>query len=124
MATDRITWCNLGGAVGLAAVTWLVQVRQDLHYRRPSETLTTGHLSLDAVRVLPVTEMRLEEKLPSLDRTQTALVELVTGMAEREALVMAYNDVWMAMTAFIVLSAMFVPFVRRLRDNVSPVAAH
>jgi len=115
---------NLGGAVGLAIITWLIQVRQDLHYHRISETLTTGNLSLDAVRGLPVPEMRLEEKLPSLDRTQTALVEMVTGMAEREALVMAYNDVWIVMTAFIVLSAVFVPFVRKPAENASPVAAH
>lgn len=115
---------NLGGAVGLAIITWLIQVRQDLHYHRLSETLTTGSLSLDAVRGLPVPEIRLEEKLPSLDRTQTALVEMVTGMAEREALVMAYNDVWMVLTAFIVLSALFVPFVRNNANNSSSVMAH
>ncbi len=115
---------NLGGAVGLAIITWLIQVRQDFHYHRLSESLTSGSLSLDAVQNLPVPDIRLEERLPGSERSQTAIVEMVTGMAEREALVMAYNDVWLVMTAFIVVSAVFVPLLRKTAGGASPAAMH
>ncbi len=115
---------NLGGAVGLAIITWLIQVRQDLHYHRLSENLTSGKLSIDAVQGLPVPDISLDEKLPGFDRSQTAIIEMATGMAEREALVMAYNDVWLVLTAIIAVSTFLVAFLRRPATGAPPVAAH
>lgn len=115
---------NLGGAVGLAIITWLIQVRQDLHYHRLSESLTSGSLSIDAVQGLPVPDISLEERLPSFDRSETAIVEMATGMAEREALVMAYNDVWMVLTVVIIAGAAFIPFLRKTTPGAAALATH
>lgn len=115
---------NLGGAFGLAFITWLVSVREDLHYFRISERLTQGRLALETAQNGPAPDPGFERHLSDLHHSQTAMIETATRLAEREALVMAYNDVWFSLFCMSALIALLLPLVRKVEASVDPALAH
>ncbi|MEL7028930.1 MAG: DHA2 family efflux MFS transporter permease subunit, partial [Pseudomonadota bacterium] len=101
---------NLGGAVGLSAVTWLMETRQDHHYHRLAEALTEGRLAYDAVRTAPGPNFELEQRLLETASAETSIVELTYQLAAREALVMTFNDVWLILALVTAVTFITVPF--------------
>lgn len=115
---------NLGGAFGLAFITWMVSVRQDLHYLRISERLTEGRLALDTAQLAPAPDAGFERHLNDTHQSQTALIETATQMAQGEALVMAYNDVWFSLFCLSAIISLLVFLVHKGENTGSPVPAH
>jgi len=89
---------NLGGAVGLAFMnTWLTH-RSEIHYAYLSEALHWG--SLEATEVLKTLSMRMN--IIGAEAEIAALQQL-SHMAQKQALVMAFIDVFSILTLFFVL---------------------
>ncbi|HSV29145.1 MAG TPA: DHA2 family efflux MFS transporter permease subunit, partial [Candidatus Omnitrophota bacterium] len=80
---------NLGGAIGLAAITTLLGTRTDLHYARLSEALTWDNL--EAVLRFDSLAARFDTLIPG-DPQQAAL-KMLAQLTKREAMTMAYGDV-------------------------------
>lgn len=97
---------NLGGAVGLAVINTLLNSRTDLHITRLHEAVSAGR-------------QIAEENLASLvqrfadygDAAQSMALKLLTQRAHKQALVMAFGDVFLGLTvifAALVLLAIFM----------------
>ncbi len=115
---------NLGGAVGLSLITWLMQSRQDHHYQRLSEVVTEGRIAFDTVTNEPTPDMQLELMLPDQAISQTAVTEMATQLAQREALVMTYNDLWFFVACIMVTSFLLIPFMKKPVGAISSAAVH
>ncbi len=84
---------NLGGAVGLALINTLVNDRTDLHIARLHESLRVGHVK--AEEMLAGLTQRFAEH--GADASIIALKQL-TQIVHREALVMAFGDIFLLLT--------------------------
>lgn len=103
---------NLGGAVGLAAINTLVQDRSYLHRVQLGEAVTwarPGATSFIDGMTAGLTT-RLGDAMAEL-----AALRRVYGLVQREALVMAYNDVLVAMALLFLLVAPLAFLVARPR---------
>jgi DHA2 family multidrug resistance protein len=110
---------NLGGAVGLALINTLLNMRWDLHLERLRETVTWS--SAAAREYLESLALRLGA---GPDSNQAALSVLAKNV-RREAMVMAFSDVFivLALTFFLVLIVM--PVVRKAdRTGHADTGAH
>ncbi len=106
---------NLGGAFGLAVITTLLSSRADFHYARLAEHVAWGNrLAEDRVAGLAAT---LAPRLGS-DASLGAL-RIVSGFVHREALVMAFADVFLFVAVVTVAGAVLSPLFRRPRSDVS-----
>ncbi len=115
---------NLGGAIGLSLVTWMMQTRQDHHYHRISEAVTQGRSAYDTVTEIPAPDMQLGQILPDLSIAQMATTEMATRLAEREALIMTYNDVWIFLTFVAAASFLLVPFMKKPAAGAAAGGVH
>ena len=99
---------NLGGAVGLATLTTLLNDRTDLHIARLHEKLTYAYPP--AVETLNA----LTQKFHSYgsDAGAMALKQLML-LTHREAVVMAFSDVFLALTALSVFLVVLVPLMKK-----------
>jgi DHA2 family multidrug resistance protein len=100
---------NLGGAVGLAVITTALNDRWDLHIARLHEAVTwSSQAALERLNALTY------GFAPSLgsDAAAAALKTLSNGV-RREALVMAFSDVFLILTAIFVVVTLLVPLARR-----------
>ena len=87
---------NLGGAVGLAAITTLLSDRSDLHYDRIAETVTSANHT--AVGFLD--QLSANYAASGISGDAAALSQLA-GMANQQAWVMAFADVsWILAVLF------------------------
>ena len=87
---------NLGGAVGLAAITTLLSDRSDLHYDRIAETVTSANHT--AVGFLD--QLSANYAASGIAGDAAALSQLA-GMANQQAWVMAFADVsWILAVLF------------------------
>ena len=87
---------NLGGAVGLAAITTLLSDRSDLHYDRIAETVTSANHT--AVGFLE--QLSANYAASGISGDAAALSQLA-GMARQQAWVMAFADVsWILAVLF------------------------
>ena len=91
---------NLGGAVGLAIINTMINTRTDLHLARLHERISLSHI--------PAQEMldALTARLGSLgtDANLAAMAKL-NALVHREALVMAFGDLFLALTVLSVTLA-------------------
>jgi DHA2 family multidrug resistance protein len=115
---------NLGGAVGLAGITWLIQVRQDLHYHRIAESVTEGRLAYDTIASAAAPAMEFDRVLPDMQHTQEALIETAHLLASKEALVMTYNDVWLVLAAILGAGLLLLPFVKKVSADDAQKGGH
>jgi len=102
---------NLGGAIGLAAINTALTHRVDLHLLRLSETLTVARGA--AVGMLEGLSARLT---PMLDGgADRAALKLLSQMARREAMTMAFGDVLLLMGAVFALGLLLLPLLQPVR---------
>ncbi|CAA7614370.1 DHA2 family efflux MFS transporter permease subunit [Magnetospirillum sp. SS-4] len=101
---------NLGGAIGLAAINTALTNRIDLHMTRLSETLTTARMA--AMGALDGLAARLEPMLGG--SSEAAALKLLTQMARREAMTMAFADVMMLMASVFVLGLLLLPLLQKV----------
>ncbi|HEV7874392.1 MAG TPA: DHA2 family efflux MFS transporter permease subunit, partial [Enterovirga sp.] len=110
---------NLGGAVGLAVINTVLNSRWDLH-------LTRLHDAVSWSRV------RANETLQNLTHAYGALgsdadraaLKTLANMVRREALVMSFGDVFLALTFLFVAMAALTPFIKRPRPGGAGADAH
>ncbi|MFT3691151.1 DHA2 family efflux MFS transporter permease subunit [Paenirhodobacter sp.] len=86
---------NLGGAVGLAGINTMLQSRTDLHAARLAESVQWG--SAVAQERLAAIAGSLSSVLGQGGAAETAALARVSAMVGRQALVMAFSDVFVTL---------------------------
>jgi len=113
---------NLGGAIGIAVVnTWLQDMTR-LHALRLSEAL--GRSPQAALDLLTGLSRQLERLTPDLDHAQLMAEALMKQVVGREALTLAFDDVFRLMAYVFVAALVMVPLCRPPRGMTSPTDAH
>ena len=113
---------NLGGAIGIAVVnTWLQDMTR-LHALRLSEAL--GRSPQAAQDVLAGLSRQLARLTPDLDHAQLMAEALMKQVIGREALTLAFDDVFRLMAYIFVAALVMVPLCRPPRGMTSPTDAH
>jgi DHA2 family multidrug resistance protein len=111
---------NLGGAVGLAMINTMLNNRWDLHLERLREAVTW---SRDAAteRLAALTQSFAASVGTAAE--QSALTTLAK-IVRREAMVMAFSDVFLILAFVFFLSLVVIPFAKRPQPLAADVAAH
>ena len=99
---------NLGGAVGLALINQIMTSRTDLHFDRLRE----------AVNITSSTAMAtiagMEHSLSELgSNAHTAAISRLTGLAQQQSSVMAFNDIFLILTALFLVLVVALPMVKK-----------
>jgi DHA2 family multidrug resistance protein len=110
---------NLGGAVGLAALTTLLNDRTDLHLSRLHDTFTWARQP--AVEMLNTMTQRFSSF--GSDAQLMAIKEL-NAIAHRQGVVMAFGDVFLALTALFVGLAGVAVLMKRPPQGPAPGGGH
>jgi DHA2 family multidrug resistance protein len=100
---------NLGGSFALAGLASFQDQRLWHHSRRMEETLNANS---------PRLQEYLDGMTASLGSPQAAL-EMLSGIIQRDAFVMTYNDVFFAMGAITLVTVPLVLFLKPLPKNLS-----
>lgn len=106
---------NLGGAIGLAAITTLLGSRGDLHYSRLSESVTMRNG--EAVAMWESLAARFTQM--GVADPEAAALKTLMNLTKREAMTMAYGDVLMGMAAVFGVGLLLMPLVRKVRHPSS-----
>ncbi|MBF0324216.1 MAG: DHA2 family efflux MFS transporter permease subunit [Alphaproteobacteria bacterium] len=101
---------NLGGAIGLAAITTALGDRVDFHYARLAEKVTWDNL--EAVTRLGEISARMAAMVPG-DPDQAALKVLV-NLTKQQAMTMAFGDVLLGMSLVFVAGLLLMPLVHKV----------
>ncbi len=99
---------NLGGAVGLAIINTMLNKRWDLHLERLREAVTWTR---DAANER-LASLAQGFATSGLDAHQAALTS-VARMVRREAMVMAFSDVFLALTIVFAASLLVLPVAKK-----------
>jgi DHA2 family multidrug resistance protein len=99
---------NLGGAIGLALIDTVIERRAPAHAAALAAQLQAGSreaaalvgLSLDRFHGVPIGPV------------DQATRDMVAPLIERAGLVAAFNDCWLALSAILALSLLFLPLMR------------
>jgi DHA2 family multidrug resistance protein len=111
---------NLGGAVGLAVITTQLNHRWDLHFERLREAI---NWSRDTVT----------ERFAGIaqgfsatlgNEADTAALRQVSNMVKRDALVMAFSDVFLMIAVVFGVTLLLVPLARRPRPVAAGAGGH
>jgi len=108
---------NLGGAFGLAMINTMATDRSAAHRLHLAEAVTSGRP--EAVAALGRMQELLTARLVQPESAELAALRRVSDMVQREALVLAYNDVLHSMAALFLLA---VPLVFLLAKPKGAVA--
>lgn len=105
---------NMGGALGLAAINTLLDSRFDLHLARLGDWLNPARPEYQAFGERVARSLGSDLAAPG-----RVVLEMARQLAQREALVMTFNDVHTLMGLGFMLALLLVPLLKRPR---SPVA--
>jgi DHA2 family multidrug resistance protein len=108
---------SLGGAVALALITTTQEFRFNFHYDRMIATLLTG--DLESADTLVQLRQRIEDVYGFVPSPDTAALEVLSTILEREVWVLTFNDMWLALAVYCGCAALMLPF---LPDRVRPQA--
>jgi DHA2 family multidrug resistance protein len=110
---------NLGGAVGLAAIYTFLNDRTDLHLARLHEALNSAYRP--ALEALDGLTSRFQ--VYGADAKTMALKQLFM-MAHREGVVMAFADVFLALTVLFVVVGLGTMMMKRPSAAAAPASEH
>ena len=111
---------NLGGAIGLAAITTFLRERTDLHMARLADHLTQGNLK--AMAMLSDLSARMST-LISGDPDQAALKSLY-NITRKQATTMAFSDILLCMSLVFLAGLLLMPLVHRVGHPSASADAH
>jgi len=113
---------NLGGAIGIALVnTWLGDLTR-LHMLRLDEALgTSPSAAREAIAALA---RQFQAVTPDPERALAIGRAVMHNLIGREALTLAFNDVFRLMAWLFLCALILVPFCRPPRQTAGPVDAH
>jgi DHA2 family multidrug resistance protein len=103
---------DLGGAIGLASIGTIMNARLHFHWNRLIEDINPARPVVQ--QFLDAHANRLESLIPG-DPSRAA-IKLLSGMVQREALVLTYNDLLLLLGALFVCGLTLLPLVRRPRS--------
>lgn len=106
---------NLGGAIGLAAISTIISDRYDLHRTYLAESITAARPPVQEA-LAGITSM-LQPSL-GVDAATGALARL-NGLVAREAMVMAFSDVLVVMALVFVFGLLFMPLMRPVEEGAA-----
>jgi MFS transporter, DHA2 family, multidrug resistance protein len=104
---------NLGGAFGLAILTTLLNKRMDLHIERLHEAVNWAH-SAATERLATLTDGF--STVLGADASHQALM-VMQNTVRREALVMAFSDVFLIVAVLFAAVVLLVPLARKPRED-------
>lgn len=116
---------NLGGAVGIAVVNTWLQDDSRIAAARLSEAL--GHHATSATEQVQALAARLSATIPDPAQAQLAANGVFARLVGREALTLAFDDVFRLMAWMFVAALVIVPFCRQAPGAKPPApeaAAH
>jgi DHA2 family multidrug resistance protein len=115
---------NLGGAIGIAMVTtWLGDFSR-LHYLRLGEAM--GASARQAGMAIDLLAHRMETYTPDPERAHQIAESVLARIAGREALTLAFDDVFRVMAWGFLAALVLVPFCRPapVDQGTTPEPAH
>ena len=101
---------NLGGAIGIAVVTTWLDDFGRLHYLRLGEAM--GASPREAVAFVTALAGRMTSYTPDADRARQIAEALLAQLTRREALTLAFDDVFRLMAYAFLAALMLVPLCR------------
>lgn len=103
---------NLGGAIGLALLDTLFEHRFDHHYEMLRQHLDPARPGIvEQVEGLAAT---LSPRLGDGLQAELATLSLLKGLVVRESLVLAWNDLFLALSLVFALALLMLPFARKV----------
>jgi DHA2 family multidrug resistance protein len=100
---------DLGGAIGLASIGTLMNMRLHFHWNRLIEDINPAR-----ARVQQFLDAQTGRFEPSIGGdSHRATIKLLANLTQREALVLTYNDLLLLLGALFVFAFMLLPLVRR-----------
>ncbi|MGI4813233.1 MAG: DHA2 family efflux MFS transporter permease subunit [Janthinobacterium lividum] len=115
---------NLGGAIGIAVASTMLNDRLNLHYLRINEHLTRGSANLNAYLAASMARLGAATNDGASTLAQ-ASAALLRQRVMREALVLTFSDTYLAVAACLALGIVFALFSSRLDAAAAPpVDAH
>ncbi len=102
---------NLGGAFGLAGITTVLNNRWDLHLSRLRESVTWSR-DVAAERLAAMT-LGFQDRLGS--DAERAAISQMSQLVRREALVMAFSDVFLILAVIFLAMVLLIPLVSKPR---------
>lgn len=111
---------NLGGAIGMAAINTLLDKRIDYHFSLLSEHI---NLASNAFRqqLLVLTRRYTEMGLPD---PHAAAMKFIVNLVSREASMISFNDVYLAMAATFLIAFLLLPLARPPRAMAGGGGGH
>ncbi|RKP49585.1 DHA2 family efflux MFS transporter permease subunit [Pararobbsia silviterrae] len=109
---------NLGGAIGIAVVSTMLNDRLNLHYLRLSEHVTDGRPAIEAV--INGQAAYFERVGGNLVDGANASLGLLHQLVLREALVLTFSDTFAAVAACFVVAVALGLFAKSLKPGVAP----
>jgi len=103
---------DLGGAIGLASIGTIMNARLHFHWNRLIEDINPARPAVQ--QFLDTQSHRLESLIPG--DPGHAAIKLLSNMAQREALVLSYNDLLLLLGGLFVCGLMLLPLVRKPRS--------
>jgi len=98
---------NLGGAVGLALINTMLNQRTDLHFDRLRESVHWGNPLAEE------TLAGLTQQLATLPDASMSALKTLSLMVQQQALVMAFADVFLALTVLFASLMLFAFLMRK-----------
>ena len=99
---------NLGGAVGLAVINTLLNTRTDLHITRLHAMVSAGR---------QVAEEAIANTARNFadfgDAAQTMALQVISQRAHKQAMILAFGDVFLALTGIFVVLVVLTLFLRK-----------
>lgn len=106
---------NLGGAFGLAGINTVFIERNSTHWAHLREAVSPFNDT--AAEIARHAEQELWAA--GISDPQTAALEIFSRLAQREALVMSFNDIFVWMTGAYVIALLLLIFARRPANNTA-----
>jgi DHA2 family multidrug resistance protein len=109
---------NLGGAVGIAVSTAIINDRTNLHFVSIASRLTPGNGAMD--RLVQTVAERYGAIPGTVDAGHTVALKKLWELAYREASTLAYADVFQVIMLAFVVATLLVPFMRGVVPPQAP----
>jgi len=103
---------DLGGAIGLASIGTVMNVRLHFHWNRLIEDINPARARVQ--QFLDAQTSRFDSLIAG--DPHRAAIKLLANLTQREALVMTYNDLLLLLGALFVFGLLLLPLVRRPRS--------
>jgi len=111
---------NLGGAIGMAAINTLLDKRIDYHFSVLSDHINPASAAFrDYLAIL--TARYSEMGLPD---AHAAAMKFIVGIVNREASIISFNDVYLAMAAAFLMAFLLLPFAKPPRGQATVGDGH